>query len=142
MKEGDKITTEELIENWNTILKFYDSLIDQGLKLRPIRFLVRHIIEQGYSNVIYGGTSLYNLLISLPTGNQIDYTKTVQVKYDQLTQTAEFNYHDKPRNERTKENRGWTMECQATELIDTFEHFLNEHEDWEKIKKARHANNT
>jgi hypothetical protein len=141
MNEGDKITTEELIKNWNRILNFYDNLIDQGSKLRPLRFLVRYIIEQDYSNEIYGGTSLYNLLLSLPTENKIDYTKTLHVEYDQLTQTVKLNYHDKPRNERTRENRDWTIECQATEIVDTFEHFLNEHEDWKKIKKTRHANN-
>lgn len=134
MKEGDKITNENLIENWNRILKFYDSLIDQKFKLRPIRFLVRYIIEQGYSKEIYGGTSLYNLLLSLPTDKKIDYTKTLQVGYDQQTQTIKLNYHNKPGNERTKENRAWTIECQATEIVDTFEYFLNEHEDWKKIK--------
>lgn len=140
MNEDDKITTEELIGNWNRILKFYDNLIDQGFKLRPIRFLVRHIIEQEYSRAIYGGTSLYNLILSLPTDNEIDYTKTLQVEFDKPTQTVRFNYHDKPRNERTKENRDWSTECQATEIVDTFEHFLNEHKEWKKIKKARHAN--
>ena len=127
MNEGDQITTDELIENWESVFKFYDNLIENGFKLQPIRLLIRYIIDKGYSKKYFGGTSFYTLLISIPTDRQINYTKTLQIKFDELTQTVSFNYKDKSRNLKNLE---WSIECQATEIIDTFEHFLNK--NWTK----------
>lgn len=65
MTEGDLITSVELQKAWGRTFTFCDNLIENGHKLRPIRFL-RHLIEKGYANYYYPGTSLYTLLISTP----------------------------------------------------------------------------
>ncbi len=133
MNEGATITKDQLTENWNRIFGFYESLVKQGSSLKPIKHLVQHIIKQGHSTKLYGGTSLYSLLISIPVDGRINYTKTLHVSYEQMIQVVTFTYHNKPRNLRTEENRDWSVECQATEAIDTFEHFLNEHKDWKMV---------
>lgn len=134
MNEGDAVSQDNIIDNWEHILHFYDGLIDSSFKLRPIRFLIRYITEQGYSKKIHGGTSMYSLLISLPVDNRIDYTKTLIINYDEQTQHIEFVYHDKPRMDRKKENIDWSITCQGSEIIDTFNHFLNENAEWGLIR--------
>ncbi|MCF8278572.1 MAG: hypothetical protein K9J17_17725 [Flavobacteriales bacterium] len=134
MTEGKVTTAEQLNDKWLQTLTMFDKLIDeQGMKLRPLRFLIRHIVEQGYSKSLYVGTSLYNLLISLPSDGRIDYSKTLRIEYDQLTQKVKFSYKD-----NSVDN--WNEECQATEAIDMFEDFLIKETEWNKMKQ-RHANN-
>lgn len=136
-KTGDVISEIELEESWEDILSTFDMLIDNGHKLRPIRFLIRHVIEKGYSKNLYAGSSLYSLLISLPIDMTIDFTKTLRVEMDWLTPTVKFQYQCKfPRPKEPE----WIETCQPTEIIDIFEYFLQTQDDWGKIKK-RHANN-
>ena len=136
-KPGDKISAFDLESSWKEILSTYDLLIENGHKLRPIRFLIRHIIEKGYSAELYAGSSLWSLLISLPRDLTIDFRKTLKVEIDQMTSTVQFVYHcELPRPNEPQ----WNEECQLTEIIDTFEYFIGTQNDWEKIKK-RHANN-
>lgn len=141
MNEGDKILTSELVQKWHDTLKFYDEMIEGGRKLRPLRFLVRYIIECEYSIDLYPGTSHFNLSISIPTNQRIDYRKTLNIDYDQLSQKVNLKYWDCKRGERTKENLNWSTQCEATEINDAFEFFLTENRDWKKIKE-RHANKT
>ncbi|MCX2743727.1 hypothetical protein OO013_07620 [Mangrovivirga sp. M17] len=134
MTEGDNISTKDLIKTWGEILEFYNHLIDnEGEQLRPIRFLVRHIIDRGYSKYLFGGTSLYNLMISIPTTNQIDYTKTLLIEYEQLSQIVKFKYWICPKENRTKNNIHWEMDCQTTEVNDTFEYFITQNDDWNSL---------
>lgn len=135
-KPGDKISAFDLESSWNNILSNFELLIDNGHKLLPIRFLIRHIIEKGYSTELYAGSSLWSLLISLPTEMTIDFTKTLKVEIEQLTSTVKFRYEcDLPRPDIPK----WEETCQLTEIIDTFEYFIEMQKDWKKIKnKKRH----
>lgn len=135
MKEGGQVSTRELALSWEEVLAFYDNLIDrQNFKLRPVRLLVRYIIEAGFSEYFYAGTSLYSLLISLPTMGRINFKKTLRVSYNQLKQTVTFEYWDCDRNQHNRDNKRWSVECQVTEVIDTFESFLMENEGWKPIQ--------
>lgn len=132
-KPGDKISAFDLESSWKEILSTFDLLIENGHKLRPIRFLIRHIIEKGYSAELYAGSSLWSLLISLPRDMTIDFTKTLKVEIDQLTSTVQFVYHsEQPRPNEPQ----WNEECQLTEIVDTFEYFIGTQKDWEKIKNT------
>jgi len=132
-KPGDKITAFELESSWKDKLSFFDLLIENGHKLRPIRFLIRHIIEKGYSTELYAGSSLWSLLISLPKDMTIDFTKTLKVEIDQLASTVNFRYQcELPRPKQPK----WEETCQLTEIIDTFEYFIDMQKDWGKIKNT------
>lgn len=130
---GDKISAIDLKSSWEDILSTFDLLIENGHKLRPIRFLIRHIIEKGYSNDLYAGSSLWSLLISLPKDMTIDFTKTLRVEIDQLTSTVSFVYHSQlPRRDMPE----WKEECQLTEIVDTFDYFIEDQKDWKKIKNT------
>lgn len=132
---GDKISAIDLKSSWEDILSTFDLLIENGHKLRPIRFLIRHIIEKGYSNDLYAGSSLWSLLISLPKDMTIDFTKTLRVEIDQLTSTVSFVYHSQlPRRDMPE----WKEECQLTEIVDTFDYFIEDQKDWKKIKNTTH----
>ena len=132
-KTGDKISTFDLESSWTEVLSTFDLLIENGHKLRPIRFLIRHVIEKGYSAKLYAGSSLWSLLISLPVDMTIDFTKTLIVEIDQLTSTVQFVYHcELPRPNEPE----WREECQLTEIVDTFEYFIGAQLDWKKIKNT------
>lgn len=138
MKEGDIINKLLLKKRWEETLDFYDLLIGNNHKLRPIRFLVRHIIESNYDESIYPGTSMYSLSISVPENQRVDYTKTLSISYDENSQKVTFKYWDCRRGERSKENLVWTTECEATEIHDTFDFFISENEYWSNtVKKLK-----
>ena len=131
MPEGDRVTSIDLAKEWEKTLAFFDQMISNGQNVRPIRFIIRHIIDKGYSSMLYPGTSLYNLLISFPINNKIDYTKTLKIECDQLRSQVKFNYRDYTGYDRQQPNSldkalKWKEVCQPTEVIATFEHFLNE----------------
>jgi hypothetical protein len=134
MKEGDKISNIKLTKNWDETLKFYDDLISKNFNLRPIRFLIRHIISNNYSDKLFSGTSLYDLLISLPENDKVNFNKTLKINFNQKNQIVKFNYSQLDRFEKTKQNQTWTIECQATEINETFEYFLLLHDEWNSIK--------
>lgn len=146
MEEGHKVSEIELMKKWQEILSFYDVLIENGHRLRPIRFLVRHIIDNGYWVSIFPGTSFYNLLISLTAKNTIDFTKTLKIEIDDLHGKVNFKYRDFTGKERNVENLQSTLKwfdtCELTEINDTFEHFLMLHKDWNEVKKTTSANQT
>ncbi|NQX99440.1 MAG: hypothetical protein HRT73_16415 [Flavobacteriales bacterium] len=137
MKEGEKINKQQLKKKWEETLDFYDFLIGNNHKLRPMRFLVRHIIESNFDEVFYPGTSMYSLAISIPVNQRIDYTKALSVSYDYNIQKVEFKYWNCKRGERTKENLVWTTECEATEINDTLDFFLSENNDWLLKNKSK-----
>jgi len=134
MNEGDLIKETELLKSWMETLQFFDDMIENSHKVRSIRFLVRHIIDKGYSKKMVPGTSLFSLLISIPKDNTIDYSKTLQVSFNDITQKVEFNYRNYDGLERNADNLKnslkWSDYCEQTEVIDTFEHFLMITEDW------------
>ncbi|NVK29054.1 MAG: hypothetical protein HWE14_13455 [Flavobacteriia bacterium] len=129
-KPGDKISALDLEASWKEKLSTFDLLIENGLKLRPIRFLIRYIIEKGYSAELYAGSSHYSLLISLPKDMTIDFTRTLKVQIEQRTSTVKFRYQcEMPRPKEPQ----WEETCQLTEIIDTFEFFISTQKDWKKI---------
>lgn len=128
MKEsGDLITESQLELSWSEKQQFFDKLIEGGHKLRPIRFLIEHVIEKGYSKYLFAGSSLWSLLISLPVESTLDFTKTLRVDIDQNKSSVVFCYHNQL--PRPKEY-AWFETCQPTEIIDTFEYFVSIHKDW------------
>ena len=125
MKEGQKIDPVLLTSKWTELLKFLDEVIENGNKVRPIRFLIRHIIENGYDTKLVPGQSHFDLLISVPDNSIINYDKTLEVRYDELMQIARFRYSDKHIKERdSNADAVWEDQCQATEINDLFDHFV------------------
>jgi hypothetical protein len=128
MTEGDPVTKENLKQEWQDILSTFDILINAGHSLRPIRFIIRHIIEKGYDSIFFPGSSLYSLLISIPTENRIDFSKTLRIEFDEMKQILKFEFKDRtgvPRDSwGSKEWRKWKETCQATEGTAVFDHFV------------------
>jgi hypothetical protein len=141
MREGEVTTVDNLIKEWEEILKFYDGLIENNFKLRPIRFIVRHIIEKGYNQVLFPGTSLYSLLISVPRDKRVNYDRTLQVKVDELRNILKFTFTDRTGLDRSTAQRHqylkWEETCQLTEGIALFESFLTENIDFKETTKQR-----
>jgi len=135
LTQGDDLTPTDLKEKWVETLKFYDQMIESGHQLRPIRFLVRHIIDKGYDNYYFPGTSLFNLLVSIPIDKKVNYTKTLKVEIDQLRNIVKFDYRDWTRLSRDnnadfEKSLKWSDTCQLTECCDTFEYFINTYKEW------------
>lgn len=138
MNKGDTITKLELSKAWLDTLKIFDEFIKYGNKVRPIRFLVRHILEKKYSEKLVPGTSLFSLLISIPRNNTVDYSKTLHISLNEFTQKVEFRYSISEGSVNSEQNNKrslkWADECELTEVIDTFEYFLLVTEEWRYIK--------
>lgn len=79
MREHEIITNEILRSEWTRVLSTYYTFIKNGLKLGPIRFAIRHVIEQGYDKIWFSGTPMYSLLISTPTNGRINFNKTLRI---------------------------------------------------------------
>jgi hypothetical protein len=136
MKEGESVTTDDLVNEWKGTLSTYDLMIDNGIKLRPIRFIIRHVIEKGYDRFLFPGTSLYSLLISIPTDKKVNYSRTLKIGYDQLTEELKFQFIDRTTQDRQDLNsKGkvlWEETCQATEGSSVIESFFMDNEDFRK----------
>lgn len=140
MTEGDNITSEDLTQKWVDTLALFDTLLENGHKLRPISFLIRHIIDKAYDTKLFPGSSLYSLLISIPTDNKINYDKTLNISCDQLHNTVVFKYRDTTGLNKKDSNSlakaySWTDTCQFTEVNDTFEYFLTQVDSWATIMR-------
>jgi hypothetical protein len=127
MKKEERIyLPDELKEEWVKKLEFYDELIEEnGWKIRPTRFVVRHILQAEYAYWLYPGSSHDMLLISKPISGRIDFTQTLSIHYNQMKQVLEFSYKDGPHLE-------WSEDCQASEGVDTFEYFMEWKKDWKQ----------
>jgi hypothetical protein len=134
MSEGQIVNKDDLILEWDRALNFYDDLIENNHKLRPIRFIIRHIIEKGYNKALFPGTSLYSLLISIPQDNKVNYNNTLQIQYDELRELLKFRFTDKTGLGRQpqdgKESLRWEETCQLTEGIALLETFFSENKDF------------
>ena len=133
---ADEISTSDLKEKWASTLSYYDEMIELGHPLRSIRFLVRHIIENGYDNYYFPGTSLFDLLISIPIDNKVNYSKTLRVGVDELRCEVKFVYRDwtglsRGNTADLKKSFVWSETCQLTESIDTFEYFISTRPEWD-----------
>lgn len=140
LTKGDLLTSTDLKGKWIETLSFYDQMIDGGHHLKPIRILVRYIIDKGYDSFYFPGTSLFNLLISIPIDKKVNYTKTLKVEVDQLRNIVKFDYRDwtgLSRENKTDIEKSliWSDTCQLTETCDTFEFFISTIEEWKPIIK-------
>lgn len=140
LTQGDLLTSIEIKGKWVETLSFYDQMIDGGHQLRPIRFLIRHIIDKGYDSYYFPGTSLFNLLISIPIDNKVNFTKTLKVEVDQLRNIVKFDYRDwtgLSRDNKTDIEKSliWSGTCQLTETCDTFEYFISMFKEWNPTTK-------
>lgn len=135
LTQGDEITSTNLKEKWKETLDIYDLMIEGGHQLRPIRNLVRYIIDKGYDNYYFSGTSLFSLLISIPIENKVNYTKTLKVEIDQIRSIVKFNYRDwtgldRNNNADFDKSLKWSDTCQLSESCDTFEYFIATFDEW------------
>ncbi len=140
LTQGDDLAATDLKEKWKETLTFYDQMIDGGHRLRPIRFLVRYIIDKGYDNYYFPGTSLFNLLVSIPIYNKVAYTKTLKVELDQLRNIVKFDYQDwtglsRDNKADFEKSLKWSDTCQLSECCDTFEYFISTIEGWNPKSK-------
>ena len=131
--EGDTVPND-LTPYWKEVNSAYRLLTEGKLQFRCVRWLLEHIIDSGYSKYLFPGTSMYTLLVSLPTDGKVNYTRTLQVAYDEPTQVVSLELKIWPNPHRSPEDIEqaipWSIICQPSEVIDTFEFFLNEHSDW------------
>jgi hypothetical protein len=95
MKEGELVNSDQLIDEWTRVLSTYDLFINGGHKLRPIRFIITHIIERGYDRHLFPGTSMYSPLISIPQDSKVNFNKTLRIEFDHLTETLNFRFKDR-----------------------------------------------
>ncbi|MBK9194743.1 MAG: hypothetical protein IPO17_07080 [Flavobacteriales bacterium] len=129
LTEGDQVPVD-LSPNWIETNTHYRALTENKAGYRCIRWLIEHILDAGYSKGLSPGTSMYSLLISLPRDGKVDYSNTLRIGYDELTQVAEFKL-------KLNKTIVWETTCQPSEIIDTLEHFLNEHQDWSRAARSK-----
>lgn len=133
LREGDTVPSD-LTSYWKEVNNTYRALTEGKLQFRCIRWLFEHIIDSGYAKHLFPGTSIYNLLVSLPLDGKVNYTRTLLVAYDEPTQVVSMQLKIWSNSSGTSEDiekaSVWSITCQPTEVLDTFEHFLNEHSDW------------
>ena len=138
LREGDTVPTD-LTSYWKEVNNTYRALTEGKLQFRCIRWLFEHIIDSGYAKHLFPGTSIYNLLVSLPVDGKVSYTRTLQVAYDELEQVVTMQLKVGSNSQETSEDIEksivCSITCQPTEVLDTFEHFLNEHSDWAKAAR-------
>ncbi|SKC84391.1 hypothetical protein [Ohtaekwangia koreensis] len=139
MNEGEIVTVDKLKKEWDNVLSLYDLFINGGHNLRPIRFIIRHIIERGYNMIMFPGTSMYTLLISLPEDNKVNYNKTLRIEFDQRTENLKFRFSDwtgiDRQNADLKKQIKWEETCQATEGSSLLESFLADNMDFRRAIK-------
>ncbi len=139
MKEGEIVTSDQMRNEWTNVLSTYDLFVNGGHKLRPIRFIIRYVIEKGYDKVLFPGTSMYSLLIYLPLDNRVNYNKTLRIEFDHLTENLRFRFSDwtgiDRQNSNFKKQIKWEETCQSTEGTALLESFLADNEDFKKAIK-------
>lgn len=132
---------DDLTPMWHETNVSYRGFTEHKPAYRCIRWLIEHILDAGYSKSLFLGTSMYSLLISIPLEGKVNYKHTLHIGYDELTQVVKLNLKIWPNEQRStkdlKDAVNWSTTCQPTELIDTFEHFLNEHPDWARAARIK-----
>jgi hypothetical protein len=139
LNEGDP-APDDLTPIWRETNLTYRAITEHQPAYRCIRWLMEHILDAGYSKGLFPGTSMYSLLISIPLERKVNYRHTLHIGYDELRQEVKLNMKCRPNEQRStkdlKEEIKWSTTCQPTELIDTFEHFLNDHPDWSRAARS------
>ncbi|HRF80862.1 MAG TPA: hypothetical protein PL070_12345 [Flavobacteriales bacterium] len=125
--EGDTVL-DDLTPIWRETNEAYRASTESKPAYRCIRWLIEHILDAGYSKGLFPGTSMYRLLVSLPVDGKVDYSRTLGIRYDELTQVVGFKL-------KLNQVIAWETTCQPSEIIDTLEHFLNEHPDWSRAAR-------
>ena len=108
--EGDPVP-DDLTPYWGETASDYGELIRALPQHRCVRWLMEHIIHEGYSKKLFPGTSMYQLLISTPEGGKVDYGRTLRIGYDELKQVVVFSL-------KMKKIIAWEITCQPSEVID------------------------
>lgn len=126
MNEGETIVVDRLRIEWKEIF----SVFALGNMPKPIKMIVRHIIDRGYDQVFVPGSSLYTLLISVPIDNKVNYSYTLRVVYDEQIQIIKFKFVEKIADANARDSAGtrlirWEETCQASEGAAVLEDFLN-----------------
>lgn len=102
---------------------------------------MEHILDAGYSTGLFPGTSAYSLLISIPLEGKVNYKHTLHIGFDELAQVVTLTMKIWPTQQRSSEDlkdaTKWSTTCQPSELIDSFEHFLNEYPDWSRAARSK-----
>jgi len=139
--EGDLVPLD-LTPYWMEVNTTYRQQTEGKLQFRCVRWLIEHIIDSRYSVNLFPGTSMYGLLLSLPIDGKVNYTRTLHIAYDELAQVVSLELKVWPNPDLSSGDLEkaikWSTTCQPTEVIDTFEHFLNEHSDWSEAVRQPH----
>lgn len=130
LKEGDKISNNELHNAWQQILKTFEDSLEYGHDVQASLRLIHHILKNNYSYNLYAGSSLFTLLISLPDKGQINFTRTLQLRPPEGNGYVKFVYWNVPRDQRVSKNPNWIKECKPDKVIEVFEEFIDKDEDW------------
>jgi hypothetical protein len=129
LSEGDSVPTD-LTPIWRETNVTYRTLTENKPEYRCIRWLLEHVLDAGYSKGLFPGTSMFSLLISLPRDGKVDYSRSLRIDYDEPTQVFGFKL-------KVDKTLVWETTCQPSEIIDTLEHFLNEHQDWSRAAQSK-----
>ena len=129
LSEGDQAPVD-LTPYWKDTIERHKLFTASRPQHRCVRWLMEHILDAGYSKGLFPGTSAYGLLISVPLEGKVNYKHTLHVGYDELAHVVNLNMKIWPTEQRSPEDSKsatkWSTTCQPSELIDSFEHFLNE----------------
>ena len=126
LTQGDP-APDDLTPYWNDAIEHHHVIYPWGDKVRWVRSLMEHIVAKGYSKRLYPYASIGGLLVSFPRNGLINYDPTLRVFYDDLQQQPML---------RSRPGH-WEKACQAPDVIDTFEQFLNAHPDWSDAARAK-----
>ena len=125
LTQGDP-APDDLTPYWEQATR-HSVIYPFGMEVIWVRSLIRHIMARGYSKHLFPYPSIGGLLISIPKDGMINYERTLKISFDPLRQHVVL---------RCQRPAIWEIACPASEVIDTLEHFLNEHPDWSR--EVRH----
>jgi hypothetical protein len=130
LREGDQVPFD-LTPYWSEGIDSHSMIYAGRPQHRCVRWLMEHIAQMGYSKNLVPYVSIVALLISIPDQGLVNYDRTFKVCFDDNEQHVVMKFW-------FAGSLKWETTCQASETIDTFEHFLNEHPDWSDAARRTH----
>jgi len=128
LHEGDQVPPD-LTPYWSEGIESHPVIYSGRPQHRCVRWLMEHIVENGYSKHLVPYVSIASLLISIPDQGLVNYDRTLHVRFDDLDQHVVMKVW-------FAGSLIWETTCQASETIDTFEHLLDEHPDWARAART------
>ena len=126
--------TPEMLQNvWVKFADSFQLLINGGWTNNNVLDLIKYIIDKGYSNKFFPGSSMGTLLISKPKNGKLNYQQTLRISVDNVTNKVLLSYSDWDiieKKEDWKKTIIWTAECSAEQLKEKFEEFIKWNKGW------------